>query len=187
MKIPKELIFLGLALEIDIIEDIEDEDEDQSVRRVDLKGTSYRERQRAASDRRVWIMATDPDSMDAAAGTASLYLVRAPFTRDLKETNDHEPSPDALDGFYLWTNREVDRIFDINAPDDVAEYYGTITRIVYASDKKERRGKVAEYEHDFYEDGGEPPAIFFDAEDPDDATAAIIIGGTMSVNERGII
>lgn len=185
MKIPRELIFLGLAQEIFIVEDLEGDEAE--IRRVDLKGTSYKERQRAASDRRVWVMACDPDSIEAPPGKSTLYLVKAPFTRDLQEAESHEPSAEALDGFYLWTNREVDRIFEVNAPDQIDDYYGYITRIVYASDKKNDRGKVAEYEHDFYEDGGKPPAIFFDAEDPEDAKAAVIYGGTMSINERGIV
>jgi len=185
MKIPRELIFLGLAQEIDIVEDVIGDQAE--VMRVDLKGTSYRERQRAASDRRVWIMATDPDSVGAAPGTAALYLVKAPFTRDLEEDPEYDPTNEALDGFYLWNNRAADRTFKVDAPDTIKEYYGLITRIVYASDKKEKRGKISDYEHDFYEDSGEPPFIFFDTEDPDDASAAVIYGGSMSIDERGIV
>jgi len=185
MKIPKELIFLGLAQEIDIVEDTIEEE--QEVTRVNLKGTSYRERQRAAEDRRVWIMATDAESIEAPPGESYLYLVKAPFTRDLVEDVDHGPSDEALDGFYLWHNREADRTFEVDAPESVKAYFGLITRIVYASDKKEPRGKIAEYEHDFYEDSGEPPFIFFDTENADDAKAAVIYGGTMSINERGIV
>jgi hypothetical protein len=185
MKIPKELIFLGLAQNVDVVEDTDAEEEEITC--LDLKGTSYRERPRAASDRRVWIMATDPESIDAPPGQSTLYLIKAPFTRALVEDPDHDPSETALDAFYLWHNREADRTFEVDAPESIKAYFGHITRIVYASDKKEPRGKIAEYEHDFYEDSGEPPFIFFDTENPDDAKAAVIYGGTTRITERGII
>jgi len=185
MKIPRELIFLGIAQEIDVREDLTRDEAE--ITRLKLNGTSYRERQRAASDRRVWIMATDPDSIEARPGESTLYLIKAPFTRDLEEDPDHDPTNEALDGFYLWNARSADRTFRLDAPDNIADYYGLITRIVYASDKKEKRGKITEYEHDFYEDSGEPPFIFFDTEDPDDASAAVIYGGSMSIGERGIV
>jgi hypothetical protein len=187
MKIPSELVFLGLAQKIGIVEDLDDTDRDPELTTIDLKGTSYRERRRAASDRRVWIMATDPGSIEAPPGDAYMYLIRAPFTRNLEEDPDYDPTDDALDTFHLWHNREADRTFSVDKPDKVDTYFGHITAIVYASDKKENRGKVEEYYHDFYENHGEPPQIFFDTPDPDDASAALIIGGTMSISERGII
>lgn len=188
MRIPKELVFLGLAQTADIIEDVDGpEDEDEEIYKFDMRGNSFRERQRASSDRRVWIMATDPDSVEAPPGEARLYFIKAPFTRDLTPDSNHEPTDEALDSFYLWNQREADRTFTVDTPDEVGTYYGKITRIVYASDKWDKRGKVTEYDHDFYENDGEPPFIYFDDEDPEFAEAAIIYGGTMSINERGII
>lgn len=184
MKIPTEIVFLGLALEISVTED------DTAIPRrvrIDLKGTSPKERQRAASDRRCWLMATDAASMNAKPGEARLYLLRAPFFRDQVELPDHEPTDDTIAAFEQWAQRSPDKIYHLDIPDDIDEYYGQITAIVYASDKKEKRGKIFEYEHDFYENSGEPPDIFFDAHNPDDATAAVICGGTMSIDERGIV
>lgn len=131
-----------------------------------------------------WLMLTDANGMDAAAGRARLFLVAVP-PRTVKL--EREPGDRAAETFGRWHERDAHSVLELDGlPDAISYYQGRVTRIGYRSDKWHKRGAKVDYDHDCRENGARPPKLYTSHADIARARAAVIVGGSMHITERGI-
>jgi len=183
--IPAKLIFLGIATEIEIVP----APRNSHPWKKDWKSETYNLFNSSRTAKGIladgWIMATTPKAFQAQ--NPSLYLIRA--TKIVIDYDnpalDHKSNEEA---FFAWTSRKPESVILIDTPPPASEYYGAITGICYLSDKwKKPNAKPTLYHHDFFENNGDPPSIYFDGKFPENSKIAEISGGTMRISSRGII
>jgi len=179
--IPNTLVFLGVAVEADLIHMPQGETDCDKIQTYQFFNTHLKGGMNVLADG--WIMACSPKAFDAK--NPSLYLLRPKSVRiDFDAPQAHHKTP--MEAFFLWTQRDPDKTLMINQPPPANKYYGYITSINYLSDKW-NDGDIVEYIHDFWENDGQPPSIFFDKQYPELSRTAEIVGGTMRLSEDGII
>lgn len=132
---------------------------------------------------RGWLMLCGLTAMDAAPGRARLYLMRGEL-----EPSDRMPSNTGAATYERWHRRNPEQvgIVDNGGPDEIGFYQGRAIQLGYRSDKWGRRGRTHDYDHNFYEDRGDPPRIYTDRATLQGSSAAVLVGGSMSITERGI-
>lgn len=163
--IPSTVVQLGTVLDIDV-------------------WVSARERL-FIDDWRNWLMATDVTGMDAAPGRARLFLIAVP--PHAVPIEEGTISDKAAEAFAMWNDREAGEVLDFDGlPDSIRYYQGRVTRIGYRSDKWHPRGTTVDYDHDCFEDGGKPPKLYTSHPSIEQSRAAVIVGGSMHISERGI-
>jgi hypothetical protein len=133
---------------------------------------------------RGWLMLTGEAGMDAAPGRARLFLVKATRRATL---GPDAVSDRAAETFARWNERDAATAFELNGlPDSIAYYQGRVLRIGYRSDKWNARGKRVDYDHDCQERGGKPPRLYSSNASIERSRAAVLVGGSMHITERGI-
>ncbi len=133
------------------------------------------------SDVRGWHLLTVSGAEHMGPGRARVFLVAG----DIEGWSD-EDTERAERTYARWHRRDDGELVgELEIPDEFEdEPIGRAVQLDYASDKYGPRGKVQEYTHDFFEDGGRPPLIY--ANDRSHPRAFVLVGGSMRVSERGI-
>jgi hypothetical protein len=134
---------------------------------------------------RHWLMLTSSAGMDASPGRARLYLVKVTPRRVALDVN--AVSERAAETFGRWHERDAANAFELDGlPDSIAYYQGRVLRIGYRSDKWHERGAKVDYDHDCQERGARPPRLYTSAASVGRSRAAVLVGGSMHITERGI-
>lgn len=151
---------------------------------LDLKFQRGDERTTTSFEGEKWLLLCEPDAFDLEPGEAAIYLVRSDMHPSSKDPADH---PTGSDAYEDWHERDPEEMRESAELPDFASYrLGTAAQLGYRSDKWGEPGEVHDYDHDFSEHGHEPPEIWADAPDIDNARLIVLYGGDMSVTTRGI-
>jgi hypothetical protein len=162
-RIPKHTVQLGTVLDLDVTD---------RGRRVFI------------DDWKHWLMLCDERGMETAPGRTKLFLVKMPRRTVRLDGDELERGAET---YGRWHQRDADELLELDGlPDSIAYYQGRVTRIGYRSDKWHPRGKSVEYDHDCQERGGKPPMLYTSHADIARARAAVLVGGSMHLTERGI-
>lgn len=162
--VPPRTVLLGMVLDLTI---------ERNGERVTL-----------TDEVRGWVMATTEAGMDAAPGRARLYLF--PASELAPDVGDDSKFARARETFERWHARQAEQVTEAEVPDTVGYLQGRLIRIGYRSDKWGRSGDFHDYDHSFAEAGALPPKLYSDTEELQDMTAAVVVGGDMSITEAGI-
>lgn len=160
-RIPAELWQLGTALEL---------------------VTEQGERQTTWDEVDGWRLLAPTDAFERAAPYGRLYLVPG----ELEAADDPEALRELMrrtSAYPRWHDREAEWAGVLDVPDSVGTDIGRATRLDYASDKWQTRGRTVEYTHDFTEHGAPPLAYVRNRRDP---KAFVLAGGDMTITIRGI-
>ncbi len=163
-KVPPCTVQLGTLLDLTIAPDAE-----HRVRVDEWKG---------------WLVVIPENGFELGRGRSKLFLLKADM---LKRETMRAPVRRALERAYeRWHMREPDAIATHEVADWIERLQGRVLRIGYRSDKWGPRGKSHDYDHDFLERGGRAPKLYTDSRALDKASAAVLVGGSMTITERGI-
>lgn len=131
-----------------------------------------------------WHLLTNPSAFDNAPGRARLFLVPG----ELEDLDADELAElEGAEAYERWHERDAERLGELEIPDGPARYrQGRLIRMGYRSDKWNRRGEPVDYTHDFDAHGAHPPWLYTDAAELEASRFAVVVGGSMTVTERGI-
>ena len=129
-----------------------------------------------------WLLTIPEHGFELEPGQSKLFLFKP---RDEQQT-EAEPGSAAERAYRLWHQRNADAVAKYEVPDQVGHYQGRVRMIGYRSDKWHGKGKSVDYDHDFLEGDATAPKLYTDHPGIDESTAAVIVGGDMTITERGI-
>lgn len=162
-KVPPCTVQLGTLLDLTIAPD------NQSRVRVD--------------EWRGWIVVIPENGFSLPAGRGKLYLFKAALTQSVKAPVVRRALERAHE---RWHARLPDAVKHHDVADWLEHGQGRVLRIGYRSDKWGPKGRTHDYDHDFLERDGRPPLIYTDARKLEKSRAAVLVGGSMRITERGI-
>jgi len=103
------------------------------------------------------------------------------------DSRNDEAQAEAGATYAEWHEREPEQVTHADdLPDVIGIYIGRALRIGYRSDKWHERGQTEDYDHDYTEQGYEPPEVWADHADLARARAIVIVGGNQRITADGI-
>jgi len=107
--------------------------------------------------------------------------------RSRNGSRNDEAETEAGATYAEWHEREPEQVTHAeDLPDVIGIYIGRALRIGYRSDKWHERGQTEDYDHDYTEQGYDPPEVWADHADLSRARAIVIVGGNQRITADGI-
>jgi hypothetical protein len=131
---------------------------------------------------RGWLIVIPEHGFALRAGHAKLFLFSPKVRRPVAGGNLSA----AERAYRRWHKRDPLELVQHKVADTVPYEQARVLRIGYRSDKWGPAGKEHDYDHDFLEHGGRPPKLYTDRSSIEKSSAAVLVGGSMSISERGI-
>lgn len=129
-----------------------------------------------------WLVTIPEHGFELLPGRAKIFLF-APKPAPVRDAGNLSAAERA---YKRWHKRGAEELAVHTVPDHVGHYCGRVLRIGYRSDKWGPRGKTIDYDHDFTENGARAPKLYTSSSERNGSTAALIVGGDMTITERGI-
>ena len=129
-----------------------------------------------------WLLVCPENGFELAPGRSKLYLFAPLPDGEASERVNYDAATRAYE---RWHKRDAARVDVHKVPDRFTCLQGRVLRIGYRSDKWGARGKSHDYDHDFCEGDALPPLLYTNKRGLN-SDGAVIVGGDMTITERGI-